>query len=79
LSLRAAILFFLSKDGRLNFSELFELARVIVRFDQVASYFQTAGQFLKRREVEQSLAFPGTCSRRFRRRSMKGCVFCSRC
>ena len=34
-------------------SPLFEIARVLVRFDHVASYFQTAGQFLKRRESKK--------------------------
>jgi len=35
----------------------FEIARVIVRRDQIASYFQPAGQFLKRRESEKVCHF----------------------
>jgi hypothetical protein len=36
-----------------NTSPLFEIARVLVRLDHVASYFQTAGHFLKRRESKR--------------------------
>jgi hypothetical protein len=32
---------------------LFEIARVLVRLDHVASYFQATGRFLKRRESKK--------------------------
>ena len=37
---------------------LFEIARVLVRLDHVASYFQATGRFLKRWESKKSLKFP---------------------
>jgi hypothetical protein len=37
-------------NGLPTSSPLFEIARVLVRFDHVASYFQMGGQFLKRWE-----------------------------
>jgi hypothetical protein len=40
LELKAAILFFLGA-GRLNFSELFEIALVLVRFNNVARFMKT--------------------------------------
>ena len=42
-----------TKRAERKASPLFELPRVLVRFDHVASYFQTAGQFLKRRESKK--------------------------
>jgi hypothetical protein len=36
-----------------KFLRLFELARVLVHLDHVASYFQATGRFLKRRESEK--------------------------
>jgi hypothetical protein len=44
-------------------SPLFEVALVFVRFNHVASYFQTAGQFLKRRESKKVCHFRNLVSR----------------
>jgi uncharacterized protein (DUF2342 family) len=38
-------------------SPLSEIACTLVRFDRFASYFQTAGQFLKRRESKKVVYF----------------------